>query len=57
MGVNAETTFGCCYPFIPSVGTMKYTAVVQTGDNRVWTISLSANTFTHAHNREVHHLL
>ena len=47
MGVNNETTLGCCYPFITSVGTMKYTVVVQAGDDRIWTISLSGNTFTH----------
>ena len=51
MGVNNETTLGCCYPFIPSVGTMKYTVVVQAGDDRIWTISLSGNTFTHTQAR------
>lgn len=35
MGVNHETTLGCCYPFISSVGAMKYTVVVQAGDNRI----------------------
>ena len=47
MGVNHETVLGCCYPFVPSVGAMKYTQVVQAGDDRIWTISLSSNTFAH----------
>ena len=49
MGVNNGTDLGCCYPFIPSVGTMKYTVVVRVGDDRIWTISLSGNRFTHTH--------
>lgn len=51
MGVNNDTTLGCCYPFISSVGVMKYTVVVRAGDDRIWTISLSGNTFTHTQSR------
>ena len=57
MGVNNEINLGCCYPFISSVGTMKYTEIVQVGDNRVWTISLSGNTFTHTQTKGLSSLI